>query len=300
MFSIILPLYNKERSIESTILSILNQTLIDFELIVIDDGSKDQSIHLVRNIKDKRLSIYCKENGGVSSARNFGIGKAKFEYICFIDGDDIWEPTYLQKMSELISLYPKAGIYGSAWAYRYRDKIVTPNFYIKDRSVEIENYFSHAYKHTLFSSSSVIIRKYVFDKVGLFDERIKMGEDLDMWIRINIQFKAAFLNEVLAYYVMDAANRACAVLCPLDKHLLMYLEKFDCLRKENVALDIYVGHYCLRQGVPYYFHSGCKDRIRCLLMKLSLSNYPFFWRIIYSSQLWRINCWIYTLYKRLR
>ena len=126
MFSIILPLYNKESSIESTILSVLNQTLIDFELIVVDDGSKDQSIHLVRNIKDKRLSIYCKENGGVSSARNLGISKAKFEYICFIDGDDIWESTYLQKMSELISLYPKAGIYGSAWAYRYRDKIVTP------------------------------------------------------------------------------------------------------------------------------------------------------------------------------
>ena len=58
MFSIILPLYNKESSIESTILSVLNQTLIDFELIVVDDGSKDQSIHLVRNIKDKRLSIY--------------------------------------------------------------------------------------------------------------------------------------------------------------------------------------------------------------------------------------------------
>ena len=79
MFSIILPLYNKESSIESTILSVLNQTLIDFELIVVDDGSKDQSIHLVRNIKDKRLSIYCKENGGVSSARNLGISKAKFE-----------------------------------------------------------------------------------------------------------------------------------------------------------------------------------------------------------------------------
>lgn len=90
-FSIVIPLYNKEKSITTTINSVLNQTCGDFELIIVNDGSTDTSLEIVQSIKDERIRIINQKNGGVSSARNQGIIEAKFDWIAFLDADDLWE-----------------------------------------------------------------------------------------------------------------------------------------------------------------------------------------------------------------
>lgn len=115
--SLVIPLYNKEDAILKTIDSVLKQTYSDFEVIVVDDGSKDNSLRVVQSIEDPRLRVIHKENGGVSSARNRGIREAKGDYIALLDGDDLWEPTFLEEQIRLIHDFPNAGMWGVNTAF---------------------------------------------------------------------------------------------------------------------------------------------------------------------------------------
>ena len=116
-FSVIIPLYNKEVSIASTIQSVLNQTYDDFELIVVNDGSTDKSREVIADIADSRIRIIDKENGGVSGARNRGIREANNEWITFLDGDDRWDANYLSLMNGLIEVYPDYKFFASSISY---------------------------------------------------------------------------------------------------------------------------------------------------------------------------------------
>src|SRR5574344_2444204 len=96
-FSVVIPLYNKATSITSTIQSVLAQSYAYFEIVIIDDGSTDNSVQNVKLIDDRRIRLISKQNGGVSSARNVGIQNAKYDDIAFLDADDYLEPTYLEE-----------------------------------------------------------------------------------------------------------------------------------------------------------------------------------------------------------
>ena len=98
MIDIIIPVYNAEKHIEKTIKSILNQTIDNYNIIIIDDGSTDNGIELIKQLKSNKIKIYNKKNGGVSSARNFGIKQSTNPYLIFIDSDDYLEPTMLEIM----------------------------------------------------------------------------------------------------------------------------------------------------------------------------------------------------------
>ena len=103
MISVIIPLYNKELSIASTIKSVLNQSFCQFELLIINDGSTDGSLNVIKEFTDSRLKILSKNNGGVSSARNFGMTNSKYDWIALLDGDDIWEKDHLLNISNVIN-----------------------------------------------------------------------------------------------------------------------------------------------------------------------------------------------------
>src|SRR5690554_4366466 len=139
MFSIIIPLYNKENSVFETLNSVFNQSFSEFEVILVNDGSSDNSLKVVQKFMDPRLKVYSKENGGVSDARNYGISKAENEYIAFLDADDFWESFYLEKMRELIHRYPDCGMYNSAYRMNINSKIVELDFNVP--LGVIENYF---------------------------------------------------------------------------------------------------------------------------------------------------------------
>ena len=109
MFSVVMPLFNKEDSVPSTIRSILSQTYSNYELIIINDGSTDLSRERAASFSDPRIQIIDQQNLGVSAARNRGIKAASNPYIAFMDADDIWEPEYLQTQRKLIQDYPEAG-----------------------------------------------------------------------------------------------------------------------------------------------------------------------------------------------
>ena len=115
-FSVVIPLYNKEHYIEATIRSVLNQTCRDFEVLVVDDGSRDNSLALARKFESDRVRIIPQENQGVSVARNTGIRNARGEFICFLDADDEWRPDYLATIDDLTVKYPESAIFVTAYA----------------------------------------------------------------------------------------------------------------------------------------------------------------------------------------
>ena len=121
-FSIVIPLYNKEKAIVATLQSVLAQTYTDYEIIVVDDGSKDNSLKVAKSVNDSRINVIHKENGGVSSARNRGIREAKGDYIALLDGDDLWKPTFLEEQVKLIHDFPKAAMWGVNTAFIKKGK----------------------------------------------------------------------------------------------------------------------------------------------------------------------------------
>ena len=106
MISVIIPLYNKQDSITGTIQSVLGQSVTDFELVVVDDGSTDNSVVMVQEIHDERIRVISKQNGGVCSARNAGIRAAHGEYVALMDADDIWDKDYLKEQLRMVADFP--------------------------------------------------------------------------------------------------------------------------------------------------------------------------------------------------
>lgn len=263
-FSIVIPLYNKRNAITRTIRSVLDQTVRDFELIVVDDGSTDDSCSVVSKIDDERIRLIHKENGGVSSARNVGIKASKSSYVALLDGDDYWAPTFLEEQSALIEEFPNASLWGVNYAFVKGDKCDPCRQGMGDGfRGYVEGYFSSSH-NDLFCSSSVVARKDVFEKVGYFDERIASSEDLDMWYRIILHFPVVYFDKVLAYYNQNAENRVAYdtdVRFPLSKDIKYYIDKFEDDFKSNKAfshfLNTHVAAELLSEG--YYFGSP-RDR----------------------------------------
>ena len=230
--SIIIPLYNKERHIERTLNSVFSQTYKNFEIIVVDDGSTDNSISLVKEIgKDHDLTIIYQGNAGVSSARNNGILKAKYDYIAFLDADDAWKPLFLENIVKLINKYPEAGAYATDYDIMSKEgRLHIPNHkYIPKDSEEvlIPNYFkSMIYGDPMITSSSVCLTKATFIKAGLFPVEERLGEDKDMWSRVALLYPIAFSWYIGATYFENADNRTCLKYIPnYERYFIRTLQK---------------------------------------------------------------------------
>jgi glycosyltransferase involved in cell wall biosynthesis len=207
-FSIVIPLYNKERSIRKTIESCLLQTYAPSEIIVVDDGSTDKSVQTVLAIKSDIIKIIKKENGGVSSARNLGIEQASFDYVALLDGDDLLNPKYLEVIENLINNYPQCRVYSTAYGIKMGAVITAARIKFVPKIGILESYYKSCSKgDSPINSSAVVISKECFRSVGLFNTRYSMGEDLDMWCRLAKHFKIAYSSEILSYYSQDTENR---------------------------------------------------------------------------------------------
>jgi len=216
MFSVVIPLYNKEKHILRAINSVLNQNYQNFEIIIVNDGSTDNSAEIVKQIKNKKIKLFQQENKGVSAARNKGIELSQRKYIAFLDADDIWEPFFLDLILDLINTYPKAAAYGTAWEFKKNnfEKSAKFNYVPADTKDLIKDYFKAAFEGSLLWSSATVVKKKIYQNIEMFDEKLTHGEDLDMWFRIAKNYNIAFYNKIAAKYFLDSGNRAS------DKHYL--------------------------------------------------------------------------------
>ena len=212
MISVVIPLYNKELSIERTIQSVLNQSYRDYELVVVNDGSTDCSLDVVERMKDERIKVISQANAGVSAARNAGILAAAGEYVAFLDGDDLWESNYLEEAVRLIEDYPNAAIYGLGLGKIVGNKRYPAPDFVPDgfRGV-VSNLWENHNTMLAWTSSSTICPRELALKTPT-NEQLTHGEDLDQWLRLMLRGDAVFYNKMLAYYVLDAENRAMSKL----------------------------------------------------------------------------------------
>lgn len=205
MFSVIIPLYNKEKYIAHTLQSVLDQTFHDFEIIIVNDGSTDESVKEVEKFHDERIRLVEQTNAGVSAARNRGIEEAKYDLIAFLDADDLWEIDFLQTAFELHEHYPRCDIF----ALNY--KIMTAEETFHSPIINgiptsfhhgiIQDYFKIASQSDpLICSISVVIKKESLRGIGGFPVGIRAGEDLLTWAKLAVQFDIAYTKEQKAIF----------------------------------------------------------------------------------------------------
>ncbi|MCM8777983.1 MAG: glycosyltransferase [Candidatus Omnitrophica bacterium] len=207
--SVVIPLYNKVNYVGRAIESVLFQTVHDFEVIVVNDGSTDGSEKVVEGYRDSRIRLIHRDSPspGGHRARNEGIRNARSDFIAFLDADDEWKDKFLETVLRLRDKFPSAGGYATAYEEREGDKIKMPKFwFIPEGDWEglIPDYFkSCVYGTSPVCTSAVAIPKYVFDMVGYFPEGVKKGGDLDMWARIALRYPVAFSRYIGATYYKD-------------------------------------------------------------------------------------------------
>lgn len=204
---IIIPLYNGEAFIGAALKSVLNQTLLPAKIIVVDDGSTDNGAKLVKEFIAQSLVeilFIPKINNGVSSARNTGIKASTSDYIAFLDADDIWVP---EKLSEQIAIFNttcfnKVGLVYCKYNLINTDGSPNTTDYIVPLDKKIKgSVFKKLLEGNkiLSSGSGVLIKRSVFDTVGVFDETLIHGEDWDMWLRIAEQYDVDYSDKVLVH-----------------------------------------------------------------------------------------------------
>lgn len=217
--TVIIPLYNKENSIENTIHSVLCQTMSDFELLIINDGSTDNSGHVVSKISDPRIRLINKTNGGVSSARNEGIRLANTEYIAFIDGDDIWRNNHLEILKNAIFKFDSPNVGGFATSfYKSEENWFNDLMYKEEEPVYVKDYFEMmAQPVTKFNSSTILVKKSKVLLTGLFSEHLQYGEDVEFWHRLFQKFDLVFVDAITVNYYTHAENRSVYKVIPLSK-----------------------------------------------------------------------------------
>lgn len=228
-FSVIMPLYNKAAYVKKAIRSVLEQTYPHYELIVVNDGSKDNSAiiaeELLKDIPNARLIN--QENAGVAVARNNGVAQAKGDYICFLDADDWWDVSFLQELQQFIKDYPEAGIWGTNYWYVKKGKthIAVP---CETGYINYPKLYAETSVMPL-TSISVCIKKDIFNELGGFPKGIKLGEDFILWSKIALHHKVAFLNKAIAYYNNDipASLRATRNLHAPEYHMLFKMQYLE-------------------------------------------------------------------------
>lgn len=230
MISIVIPLYNKAQTIAETLQSVLDQTFHYYEVILVNDGSTDNSVEVVLNFlsgkgyqiveisddhiitQDGRFSIVCQVNGGVSRARNRGIKEAQYDYISFLDADDAWQPQYLQTIFGLIQKYgEQCDLFATQYRFhlengQYSD-LKLNNLHVTGQDGILGNYFEVAScSHPPIWSSNVVITKAALISIHGFPTGIHSGEDLLTWARLAARYSIAYSRLPLAIFNQPEAE----------------------------------------------------------------------------------------------
>lgn len=274
-FSVIIPVYNKSPYVAKAIGSVLAQSFKDFELIIVDDGSKDNSYEVASNAIEGHRSTcrLCRQkNAGVSMARNNGVAASQGDYVCFLDADDWWEPTFLEEMDKLVVEFPEAGIYGTNYTIvnEARHKTRVASIGVEEGFVKGYINYCQVYAKTMYMplwTGAVCIPKGVFDEMQGFPRGIKLGEDFLLWVRIALKYKVAFVNKPLAYYNqdVDGANRGVGRLHNPKDHMLWNLGLLEGEEKCNHDFKQLIDNLRTYVLMPYYlsaeFHEDAKREL---------------------------------------
>ncbi len=291
MFSIIIPLYNKEYNVAKAIQSVHSQTFEDWELIIINDGSSDRSLEIARGATEnirQPVTILDQVNSGVSATRNRGVSFAQYEFITFLDADDWWAPEFLEKMNHLVHKFPDAGIYGCKYFW-VKNGLLTKS--LNQEPEDFEGYIDYfkAYTHAWWmplSSISVVIPKNVFNDMGGFKKELKFGEDFDLWIRIVLIYRVGYLNEPLAFYNQDlySGHRALGQrMWKKNEHFIFNLNFLVDEERRNQALKVLLDGLRVRVLQSFYLQNKFELEVQAILTRVDFTKQPIYYRFLYLA-----------------
>lgn len=192
--TVIIPTFNRLPLLKRAVNSVLNQTVSDIEVIVVDDASTDGSADWLTSLSDPRVRyVRCQQNRGVAAARNRGIAEAANQWIAFLDSDDEWLPDKLYCQTTALMSAPERIIHCNERWLRNGKPLKQKSYHRKQGG----RFFQRSLERCLISPSAVMIRADLFDDIGLFDESLPACEDYDLWLRINASESVAYLDDVL-------------------------------------------------------------------------------------------------------
>ncbi len=284
LVSIILPTYNCANFLPDSLGSILLQTYGSYEIVVVDDGSTDNTKEVLDPFMGKIKYINLEQNKGLPVARNIGIRSAQGRYIAFIDADDLWFPEKLQTDIEHFQRYPEVGM-----VYSKHINVDEKGTFINrgtKRRLPSGNIFIQLFSEQNFiTTSTVVVKKEVFETAGLFDEQFFNCQDWDMWLRTAFYFKVAGINEFLVKYRHNP-NSLSKNYQRVLKHQKMVIDKIytvfkdkengisEKLYKKRLALHYAkVGRYYLRAGDKNHAHENFRLSLEYNLLNIRTIRY---------------------------
>ena len=234
--SVIIPTFNREKLLIKTLESVLNQTVKADEIIIIDDGSTDNTKDIITNYQNKEIKYIYQENKGVSSARNKGINIATNDWLCFLDSDDIWEINKLEKQIQFHKDNPHILFSNTDELWKFNDKIIKQ----KKHQLKPSGFcFAENIPNTLIGASTIMIHKKVLEDVGYFDEQLIACEDYDLWLRILTKYELGLINDKLITKIAGHENQLSFTTEMMDKYRILALLKHkDLDYKELILTEI--------------------------------------------------------------
>jgi glycosyltransferase involved in cell wall biosynthesis len=205
-FSVIVPLYNKAPWVGRAIHSVLAQTVTDLEVLVVDDGSTDDGLQVVASIRDSRVRLIRQSNQGAAAARNTGIRAASGDWVAFLDADDEWLPHHLAALGGVVELFPDVSwavasyatqASGGAWNVRGAARALGA-----DPKQLVDDGLRLVASHEAWTGA-VMVRRRVFDDLGVFDTGMQTGEDVDLWLRVAVRFPRVARSKVVSSLYYD-------------------------------------------------------------------------------------------------
>jgi glycosyltransferase involved in cell wall biosynthesis len=234
-FSVVISVFNKEKYIAETLKSVLAQTFTDFEVVILNDGSTDNSEAEILKFKDPRIRYFSKENQGASAGRNFTIQQAEANYIALMDADDYWYPFYLEEQNRLLTEFPNESVFATATEIKRNRKTFKNSYSTQTFGKDsiLVDYFQASQLDSVLLSISTVLKKNIFENVGWYDPKIKSGEDTDLYVRIGLKYKVVFSPKVCATYIIRKNSLFQSVKNLEEK---ANFEAYEIFEKDNPAL----------------------------------------------------------------
>lgn len=250
MISVVIPLYNRAHVVCETINSVLSQTFRDFEIIIVNDGSTDNSLNIVKdNFDDPRISVIDQKNQGVSVARNRGVKEGKYEYIAFLDADDAWKPEFLSTIVDAIKLIPDAGIYGTSSLhtdYVSRKSIDGTAAAYKGKTVKVDCFKNiHLLPHT----SAIVVKKSILYQIDpnldVFPVGMLMHQDWALFFRLALLVDIVYVGIPLGVRYINVDGQVTGISYSQRTHIFPSV-----IRYYNLLTSFYVDNKCEN---PYFW-----------------------------------------------
>jgi len=266
--SVIIPVYNKEKYIKNTLKSVLRQDFTDYEIIIIDDGSTDRSIEIIKELNLPDIQIIQQANQGVAVARNKGAEMATGKILSFLDADDLWLPNHLSEIKKLSENFKEAAFFATAYQIKYQNGLkdfvykFTPSYQL------LSQYYQYSYRFPLFFTSNFAVKKDIFQQTGGFKTGID-AEDTEYFLRLGAQYALGYATKITMIHIHKAENSLFAKYNTDNK--IKILKNFSSLEKKDQKLKKYLDINRYVWSIEY-LSNGQKKKAERIINDIDFKN----------------------------